>query len=272
HCVQITCKSDCSQARLVLYTWKPRWSFKRGLSRSQLGRSKVVAGLKHSQSSIRPFPTTDSNLQTKASVQLLEDLFYVSVPNRDSRRELWTKSVRWVPWRTWSSVSVPSGDVGCQKSLRRPPLEPNNEIWDLELFLESGRTTVLSFPSAHDRDQCMGSLECVIKANRLHNGYPDIDYAWSVTVKLRKSDAFPKPTITGRHYFCLTDSELLLVQHDLRFPKLVILYSFVRQCASRRDGQFRVHIGRASPIGECELVLQLADATEANFVHSTFVR
>ncbi|KAF5404045.1 hypothetical protein PHET_02390 [Paragonimus heterotremus] len=272
HCVEITCKSDCSEARLVLYTLKPRWSLKRGLLRPHLGRSKIATGLKHSQSNIRPCPTMDSGLQAKASVQLLEDLFYMSVPHRDSRRELWTKSVRWVLWRTRPPAGVPSGDIGSQNSLKQPPLEPRSGIWDLELFLESGRTTVLSFPSAEDRDQCMGSLVCVIKANRLHNGYPDIEYAWSVTVKLRKSDAFPKPVITGRHYFCLTDSELLLVQHDLRFPKLVILYSFVRQCASRRDGQFRVHIGRASPIGECELVLQLADVTEATFVHSTFVR
>ncbi|KAF7259879.1 hypothetical protein EG68_02557 [Paragonimus skrjabini miyazakii] len=180
HCVEINCKSDCSQARLVLYSWKPRRSLKRAV---------------------------DSGLQAKASVQLLEDLFYVCVPHRDSRRELWTKSVRWVLWRTRPLVAAPSGDVGCQNSLKHPPLEPRSGIWDLELFLESGRTTVLSFPSAEDRDQCMGSL-----------------------------------------------------------------YSFVRQCASRRDGQFRVHIGRASPIGECELVLQLADVTEATFVHSTFVR
>ncbi|XP_018646713.1 hypothetical protein Smp_175290 [Schistosoma mansoni] len=60
-------------------------------------------------------------------------------------------------------------------------------------------------------------------------------------------------------------------QSQLNFS-IDTIYRFVRQCVSRRDGQFRIYTGRASPIGECEIIFQLADHTEAVYVHEQFTR
>ncbi|VDP22875.1 unnamed protein product, partial [Schistosoma margrebowiei] len=100
-------------------------------------------------------------------------------------------------------------------------------------------------------------------------------FAWFVNVHFKPKDytsACLIPNNNGSHYLCLTCTEILLIQGNLRIPKLIILYRFVRQCVSRRDGQFRIYTGRASPIGECEIIFQLADHTEAVYVHEQFTR
>ncbi|CAH8620390.1 unnamed protein product [Schistosoma haematobium] len=145
----------------------------------------------------------------------------------------------------------------------------------LGLFLESGKHFIFEFNTIHERNLCLASLNKIITMNKQMNAYPDIEFAWSVNVHFKPKDytsACLIPNNNGSHYLCLTCTEILLIQGNLRIPKLIILYRFVRQCVSRRDGQFRIYTGRASPIGECEIIFQLADHTEAVHVHEQFTR
>ncbi|CAH8605753.1 unnamed protein product [Schistosoma bovis] len=145
----------------------------------------------------------------------------------------------------------------------------------LGLFLESGKHFIFEFNTIHERNLCLASLNKIITMNKQMNAYPDIEFAWSVNVHFKPKDytsACLIPNNNGSHYLCLTCTEILLIQGNLRIPKLIILYRFVRQCVSRRDGQFRIYTGRASPIGECEIIFQLADHTEAVYVHEQFTR
>ncbi|CAH8603098.1 unnamed protein product [Schistosoma margrebowiei] len=145
----------------------------------------------------------------------------------------------------------------------------------LGLFLESGKHFIFEFNTIHERNLCLASLNKIITMNKQMNAYPDIEFAWFVNVHFKPKDytsACLIPNNNGSHYLCLTCTEILLIQGNLRIPKLIILYRFVRQCVSRRDGQFRIYTGRASPIGECEIIFQLADHTEAVYVHEQFTR
>ncbi|CAH8580936.1 unnamed protein product [Heterobilharzia americana] len=130
------------------------------------------------------------------------------------------------------------------------------------LFMESGKVNIFEFTSISERDLCLTSLQQIISINKQTNAYPDIEFAWSVNVYFKPKDytsAFLIPNYTFN-------------SENLRVPKLIILYQFVRQCVSRRDGQFRIYTGRASPTGECEIVFQLTDHIEAAYAHEQCVR
>nr|CAH8864000.1 unnamed protein product [Trichobilharzia regenti] len=167
-------------------------------------------------------------------------------------------------------------DVEKHMSIMRSNSNNNNgQNLLVGLFMESGKVNIFQFETVNERDSCLTSLERIIAVNKQTNAYPDIEFAWSVNVYFKPKDytsACLIPNCNGLHYLCLTRTEILLIQKNLRIPKLIILYRFVRQCASRRDGQFRIYTGRASPTGECEIVFQLADHIEAAYAHEQCAR
>ncbi|KAK4468898.1 hypothetical protein MN116_008058 [Schistosoma mekongi] len=145
----------------------------------------------------------------------------------------------------------------------------------LGLFMESGKYVIIEFNCINEMNLCLTTLNKIITMNKQINAYPDIEFTWSVNVHFKPKDYTSVcliPNSNGSHYLCLTSTEILLIQGNLRVPKLIILYRFIRQCISRRDGQFRLYTGRASPIGECEIIFELADYVEAQYVHEQCAR
>ncbi|KAA0200916.1 hypothetical protein FBUS_03082, partial [Fasciolopsis buskii] len=151
----------------------------------------------------------------------------------------------------------------------------------LTLYLESGETCRLRLNTSTDYGQCLLALYSIMNKNKLLRGYPDIEHAWIVTVRYKiRATQIPLASLMasgftnsiGRRFLCLTISEFLIVHSNLRQPEMVCPYSFVRQCASRRDGQFRLFLGRASPMGECEVAVQMSNAAIARSAHELFVK
>nr|CAX72890.1 hypothetical protein [Schistosoma japonicum] len=145
----------------------------------------------------------------------------------------------------------------------------------LGLFMESGKYIIIQFNCINEMNLCLTILNKIIAMNKQIKAYPDIEFTWSVNVHFKPKDytsARLIPNSSGSHYLCFTSTEILLIQGNLCVPKLIILYRFIRQCTSRRDGQFRLYTGRASPIGECEIIFELADYIEAEYVHEQCAR
>ncbi|CAH8538932.1 unnamed protein product [Schistosoma turkestanicum] len=183
-------------------------------------------------------------------------------------------------------VTNPSEDIINQRLCTSNPIihsplnHPSNIL--LGIFFECGKYFIFEFCTIHERNTCLQVFNKIIHINKQINAYPEIEFTWSVSVRFKPKDYTSSSTTTcsllsnhhnsSQCYLCLTNTELLLIQGDLHRPKLIILYQFIRQCVTRRDGQFRICTGRASPIGECEIICQLTDYTEAIYVHEQCTR
>ncbi|VDP81009.1 unnamed protein product [Echinostoma caproni] len=296
---EITCHTDFTSPRLVLYTYKSaRWPF-------------IVRRIKRSPfqpvNRIGQTPRDQRVLRIEAQMHGLDDLFHVARSSTSAENDRWVKRARFHLGRWFGLTSMDKkSDLHCtdqQNSFgcddisltdashlatdcpqKAPPTHEMVHGFDCEplmLFLESGETCLLRFDASPDRDQCLRALHGILNKNKLLRGYPDMDYVWTATVRYKiRATHFPLTSLpasgfansVGRRFLCLTVSEFLIVHCNLRQPELVCPYSFVRQCASRRDGQFRLWLGRASPLGECEVVLQMSSAMVARFTHETFTR
>ncbi|CAL8081463.1 unnamed protein product [Calicophoron daubneyi] len=151
----------------------------------------------------------------------------------------------------------------------------DKHILSLELLMESGKTIHLQFDSKTIFDRCLHTIRSVIAYNKRSRGYPDLVHAWPVSVKHRTrnhSSSRFLPTSRVKQYLCLTPSEVLLTHGCLRTPTLVSSYSHIRECSSRMDGRFSLNLGRASPVGECVLILRLANGTQAAFAHKVLFK
>ncbi|TPP62422.1 hypothetical protein FGIG_09817, partial [Fasciola gigantica] len=298
---EVTCLTDFTAPRLVLYTYKStRWPF-------TVQRMKTA----HLQSTDHASVVTCRQrvIRMEAQMHGLDDLFHVAqLPASDDDR--WAKRARlqlgrWLGWITsgrqcefprevkrdssgFDDISLTDASqlaIDCPVKPTRAdaPVDSTDRLSgrSLMLYLESGETCMLRLDAGSDRGQCLRALHNILNKNKLLRGYPDIDHAWTVTVRYKiRTSQIPRTSLLasgftntiGRRFLCLTVSEFLIVQWNLRQPEVVCPYSFVRQCASRRDGQFRLFLGRASPLGECEVILQMSNATIARSAHEKFVR
>ncbi|TGZ68564.1 hypothetical protein CRM22_004179 [Opisthorchis felineus] len=292
---EIICHPDFSDSRLLVYN---RNYVRTPHVESQSSGSGVSAPTSPSSPrSITGFHWSRQNSGYRRSTTVsspedheisLCDLFHLALPHCGHVQTCWSKSVLWLP----NHHSEPSHKAPDAVSARQPPvrstkgtagetsglesLEIASKPIALKLYFESGKTTILRFDKREVRDQCLNVLQYVVQANKLRNGYPDFEHVWCAIPKIYATDPFATTLLVklsrGRHYFCLTDSEAVLCYKNLRVPVLVVPFSFVRQCTSRRDGQFILCIGRGAPTGACKLVLRLCSGPEAESLHGMFAR
>ncbi|KAG5447416.1 hypothetical protein CSKR_109480 [Clonorchis sinensis] len=292
---EIICHPDFSDSRLLVYS---RSHVRSAHAESQSSGCGVSAPTSPSSPrSISGFHWSRQNSVYRCSTTVsssedhdisLCDLFHLALPHCGHVQTCWSKSLLWLPNRhsepfhkAPDAVSARQPLVQSTKGTAREPnglesLEIASRPIALKLYFESGKTSILRFDSREVRDQCLNVLQYVVQANKLRNGYPDFEHVWCVIPKIYAKDPFATSLLTkfsrGRHYFCLTDSEALLCRKDLRVPVLMVPYSFVRQCTSRRDGRFILCIGRGAPTGACKLVLRLCSGPEAESLHGMFAR
>ncbi|CAL8081460.1 unnamed protein product [Calicophoron daubneyi] len=303
--LEITCKPDFSSAFLIIYTPKSRWnldtSFRRPCYPKQFPNAFGRTGENPSCLS------KDKMVRMRVCTQPLDDLFHVTMSREESE---YSEQSVWFCFKSASlrgplaSNLTVSGRGSCEEKLLHEqafsyqsctavdesskPLNSgalpqmysqcdlrDKHILSLELLMESGKTIHLQFDSKTIFDRCLHTIRSVIAYNKRSRGYPDLVHAWPVSVKHRTrnhSSSRFLPTSRVKQYLCLTPSEVLLTHGCLRTPTLVSSYSHIRECSSRMDGRFSLNLGRASPVGECVLILRLANGTQAAFAHKVLFK
>ncbi|VDL18812.1 unnamed protein product [Hymenolepis diminuta] len=149
------------------------------------------------------------------------------------------------------------------------PNSPRSPV-SLGLYFQDGSSTLMSFATPDIMEAWLQVLTAVVATNRSRSGYPNIEYASTVTCRFKPKEfnSGPFPKIKGECLFCLSKLDVLLITQNVKQPDLSIRFPYVRNCASRDDGRLCFDVGRAAPTGECELILQMPNAKEAKAAHT----
>lgn len=157
-------------------------------------------------------------------------------------------------------------------SINRRPLPSKSKQFAISIFTWDAHVSLI-LDQEDDMKQWLDALSNACGHGYHYKGKEDnviYDHVWQVLIV--KKDLGFKENISGIHRLCLTskilhvyrvDSSTVEVDHPLEFQ-----LNSIRKCG-HTDNFFSVFLGRSSPIGAGELLMQADDNVTAQVMHET---